>query len=94
MGVDVGGGKVLLDSTKEANPAQTAMAGDDLYVKDGKKNPVVDSRSGKIVAQGGTVRPVGRIAGWTIVSHGSGLGDDDLELVKDDVSGKYPGAWW
>ncbi|WP_161897114.1 hypothetical protein [Gordonia spumicola] len=91
--VDMSTGTVLLDSTKETSPAKNALADHYLYVDDGADNPVIDLRTGRTVSKGWTVRPVGRIEGWTIVSHSGTLEPDRLELVKD-TNGTYPGPWW
>ncbi|GAB08940.1 hypothetical protein GOARA_022_00160 [Gordonia araii NBRC 100433] len=92
--VDMSTGKVLLDSTKEKNPAPNKIAGKYLYVKDDLKDPVIDLTTGKTVHEGWSRRPIARIKGWTIVSNTDDLGEGNLTLVRDDDKGEYAGPWW
>jgi len=91
----------LLKNRHEANKmsiSKLAFFGDRLYVTYvGGTLSVIALPAGNSVASNWSVRPFGRISGWTLVCRGetaasSGGECQEIVLVQDE-DGHYPGPW-
>ena len=84
------------DEAASLSISKLASFGDRLYVTYvGGTHSVIALPAGNSVASNWSVRPFGRISGWTLVCHGeTPAGGDCREIVLvQDQDGRYPGPW-